>query len=169
MHHIHESQEGPLSPWVVMAKDGNDFVITRIEAIGTKALGVFTVSALAIGIAIPLGATNMPGLPAGWTVPLTVLLSLAGLGFLTTTLAFVIAFDPASYIMGPSPRSLWDFYVNIEAAEANKNLLYWMGVLWTDNLALYKTKAKWLRVTIFSAATEILLIGVWAMLLFVLG
>ena len=152
-----------------MARDSNDFVIGRIEAIGSKALRVFTVSVLAIGIAIPLGATNMPSLPEGWTVPLTVLLSLAGFSFLVTTVAFVIAFDPASYIMGPSPRSIWDFYLNIELAEANKNLLYWMGVLWTDNLALYKAKAKWLRITIFSAATEILFIGVWAMLLFVLG
>ena len=77
-----------------MAKDSNDFVITRIEAIGTKALGVFTVSALAIGIAIPLGATNMANSLEAWTVPLTVLLSLASASFLITTVAFVMVIIP---------------------------------------------------------------------------
>ena len=163
------SQEDPIRPWVGMAKDSNDFVITRIEAIGTKALGVFTVSALAIGIAIPLGATNMANSLEAWTVPLTVLLSLASASFLITTVAFVIAFDPASYKVGPSPTSISEFYVDKDVIEANENLLYWMGEWWIENMDTYYAKARWLRITIFSAATEILLIGVWATLLFVLG
>ena len=166
---MNQSQEDPIRPWIGMAKDSNDFVITRIEAIGTKALGVFTVSALAIGIAIPLGASNMAGSLEAWTVPLTVLLSLASASFLIMTVAFVIAFDPASYKVGPSQTSISEFYVDRDVIEANENLLYWIGQWWMENMDTYYAKAKWLRITIFSAATEILLIGVWATLLFVLG
>ena len=169
MHQIDQPNEDYLRPWVGLATDGNDFVIAQIEAIGSKALGVFTVAALAIGIAIPLGATSMPDSPESWTIPLTILLILASASFLVTTIAFVLIYDPVSYKVGPIPTSIWDYYVNIDSAEANKNLLYWIGVWWTDNMGVYQSKAKWLRLTIFSAATEILLIGVWATLLFVLG
>ena len=86
-----------------------------------------------------------------------------------TTVAFVIAFDPASYKVGPSPTSISEFYVDRDVIEANRNLLYWMGEWWVENMDTYYSKAKWLRITIFSTTTEILLIGVWATLLFVLG
>ena len=158
-----------IRPWVGMAKESNDFVVARIESIGTKALGVFTVSALAIGIAIPLGAANVPVAAESWTVPLTVLLSLAGASFLITTIALVVAYNPTPYIVGPSPGSILEFYVEAESKEANRNLLYWMGQWWIENMDTYHAKAKWLRITIFSAAAEILLIGLWATLLFVLA
>ena len=63
-----QDQINSLRFWVELAKDRNDFLIGRIEGIGSKALGVFMVSALIIGIAIPIGVTNTPELPTAWTV-----------------------------------------------------------------------------------------------------
>lgn len=162
-------ENNSLRTWVELAKDRNDFVIGRIEVIGSKALGVFTVSALAIGIAIPLGATSIQDLPGFWTILLTVLLSLAGVSFLLTTVFFVLAYDPASYVIGPNPKSILRFYVNVNTEEAYNNLLYWMGEWWTQNVATDKSKARWLRCTIFSSALEILFIGVWGTVLFVVS
>ena len=164
-----QDQINSLRAWVELVKDRNDFVIGRIEVIGSKALGVFTVSALAIGIAIPLGATNMPSLPEALTILLTGILILSVVCFLITTIAFVLTYNPALYKVGPSPKSILRYYVERESSDAYKNLLYWMGEWWTQNVATDKSKAKWLRVTIFSSAAEIILIGVWGVLLFVFG
>ena len=82
MNETGTDQSNSLRSWVELAKDRNDFLIGQIEGIGSKALGVFTVSALIIGIAIPLGVTNTPEMTAAWTVLLAVLLGMAeGLAF----------------------------------------------------------------------------------------
>ena len=164
-----QDQINSLRFWVELAKDRNDFLIGRIEGIGSKALGVFTVSALIIGIAIPIGVTNTPELPTAWTVFLAVLLGMAGLSFLMTTIAFVIVYDPTLYRVGPSPKTIFNSYAYSNPMDAYMNLLYWTGEWWTANMATGRSKARWLRITILSTTLEILFIGVWAALLFIQG
>ena len=164
-----QDQINSLRSWVELAKDRNDFLIGRIEGIGSKALGVFTVSALIIGIAIPVGVANTPDLPTAWTVSLAVLLGMAGLSFLMTTIAFVIVYDPTLYRVGPSPKTIFNSYADSNPLDAYMNLLYWTGEWWTANMATGRSKARWLRITILSTTLEILFIGVWAALLFIQG
>ena len=170
MNQAEHDRDNSLRAWVELAKDRNDFLIGRIEGIGSKALGVFTVSALIIGIAIPLGVTNTPDdLPTAWTVSLAILLGLAGVSFLITTIAFVIVYDPTLYRVGPSPKTIFNFYADSNPRDAYMNLLYWTGEWWTVNMATGRSKARWLRITILSTSLEILFIGIWAVLLFIRG
>ena len=164
-----QNQNNSLRSWVELAKDRNDFLISRIEGIGSKALGVFTVAALIIGIAIPLGVTNTPDISTAWTISFAVLLGLAGINFLMTTVSFVIVYDPTLYRVGPSPKTIFDAYVDSDPREAYLNLLYWTGEWWTVNMATGRSKARWLRIAILSTSLEILFIGIWAALLLIQG
>ena len=164
-----QDRTNTLRSWVELAKDRNDFLIGRIEGIGSKALGVFSVSALIIGIAIPLGVTNTPDISIAWTISLAVLLGLAGISFLVTTVAFVIVYDPTLYRVGPSPKTIFNAYADSDPREAYLNLLYWTGEWWDANMATGRSKAWWLRVAILSTSLEILFIGIWAALLLIQG